>query len=219
MTLDKRPFREELKKQRWDDHRYYHQSRINQSLHLFSAVCFILSYCMVFFSISAAAILGWIFAMSSRQIGHFFFEPKTYDDVNKATHQRKEEIKIGYNLFRKRVLHAVCAAFPVVLYFEPSLFGIFAQYGTFGDFVNNLSVSWLVLAMSALVFRAVQIFFIHDIRTGIIWLTKIATDPFHDFKIYLKSPVHLMKGQLFDPMDHVQDNAEGEPSAAGISSR
>ena len=27
-----------LKEQRWDDHRFYHHSRINQSLHLVSAI-------------------------------------------------------------------------------------------------------------------------------------------------------------------------------------
>ena len=30
-------FREQLRIQRWDDHRYYHHSRINQSLHFVSA--------------------------------------------------------------------------------------------------------------------------------------------------------------------------------------
>jgi len=30
-------FLEELRQQRWDDHRFYHQSRVNQTLHLFSA--------------------------------------------------------------------------------------------------------------------------------------------------------------------------------------
>ena len=34
-------FLEHLKEQRWDDHRYYHHSRINQSLHLLSATSFI----------------------------------------------------------------------------------------------------------------------------------------------------------------------------------
>jgi len=37
-------FTETLRVQRWDDHRYYHHSRINQSLHFFSALCFLLSY-------------------------------------------------------------------------------------------------------------------------------------------------------------------------------
>ena len=29
-----KPFFQELATQRWDDHRFYHHSRINQSLHL-----------------------------------------------------------------------------------------------------------------------------------------------------------------------------------------
>ena len=41
-------FREELRLQRWDDHRYYHHSRINQSLHLLSASCFLTCYAMLF---------------------------------------------------------------------------------------------------------------------------------------------------------------------------
>jgi hypothetical protein len=35
-------FREQLRIQRWDDHRYYHHSRINQSLHFVSAVSFMI---------------------------------------------------------------------------------------------------------------------------------------------------------------------------------
>jgi len=34
-------FLETLREQRWDDHRYYHHSRINQSLHLVSALAFV----------------------------------------------------------------------------------------------------------------------------------------------------------------------------------
>jgi hypothetical protein len=37
-------FLQDLKTQRWDDHRYYHHSRINQSLHLVSALSFVCSY-------------------------------------------------------------------------------------------------------------------------------------------------------------------------------
>ena len=36
-------FLETLKMQRWDDHRYYHHSRINQSLHFVSAISFLFS--------------------------------------------------------------------------------------------------------------------------------------------------------------------------------
>ena len=37
-------FFDELATQRWDDHRYYHHSRINQSLHLLSACSFLFAY-------------------------------------------------------------------------------------------------------------------------------------------------------------------------------
>jgi hypothetical protein len=93
-----------LEMQRWDDHRYYHHSRINQSLHLLSAVSFLCTYVLLFADPAAAALVGWLVAMVSRQIGHFYFEPKGYDEVNQATHEHKEDIKVGYNLGRKIVL-------------------------------------------------------------------------------------------------------------------
>src|SRR5450432_51486 len=91
----------ELRTQRWDDHRYYHHSRINQSLHLLSATSFVCAYAMAFSDPALAALIGWLVAMTSRQTGHFFFEPKDYDVVNQATHDSKEAIKVGYNLRRK----------------------------------------------------------------------------------------------------------------------
>ena len=51
--------------------------------------------------------------MTSRQIGHFFFEPRDYDVVNQATHEHKEEIKVGYNLQRKVVLMSIWALSPL----------------------------------------------------------------------------------------------------------
>ena len=48
---------QELKTQRWDDHRYYHHSRINQSLHLLSAIVFVISYVLLFIEPAWAALL------------------------------------------------------------------------------------------------------------------------------------------------------------------
>ena len=105
-----------LEVQRWDDHRYYHHSRINQSLHLVSAISFVIAYVLLFVDPVAAALTGWLVSMTSRQAGHFFFEPKGYDHVNMATHEHKEEIKVGYNLRRKVVLMALWAAVPLLLW-------------------------------------------------------------------------------------------------------
>jgi hypothetical protein len=41
------------------------------------------------------------------------------------------------------------------------------------------------------------------VQTGLVWATKILTDPFHDVQLYLKSPLYLMRGELIDPMHHV----------------
>ena len=66
-------FFDTLKEQRWDDHRYYHHSRINQSLHFISAMSFLCAYVLLFVSPAAAALVGWLIAMLSRQSGHFLF--------------------------------------------------------------------------------------------------------------------------------------------------
>src|SRR5262250_4031618 len=119
-------FVEELRQQRWDDDRYYHHSRVNQSLHLLSAMCFVTSYVLLFIHPTAAVFVGWLLAMVLRQSGHFFFEPQTYDEVNQATHAYKESVKVGYNLRRKVVLLPIWAAAPVALYFNPAFFGFFS---------------------------------------------------------------------------------------------
>ena len=116
-------FLNELKVQRWDDHRYYHHSHVNQSLHLVSATSFLVAYVVAFSDPAMAALLGWLVAMTSRQIGHLFFEPRGYDQVNQATDEYKEEIKVGYNIKRKLVLLAIWAASPLLLVLDPTLLG------------------------------------------------------------------------------------------------
>ena len=189
-----------LKAQRWDDHRYYHHSRINQSLHLLSALSFIVAYGLMFSDPAMAALLAWLVAMVSRQSGHFFFEPKGYDEVNQATHEHKEEIKVGYNLRRKVVLMALWAISPVVLYFNPTLFGLFELHQNNEEFVRHMGLIWLFLGFGGLAFRTLHLFYLFDIQTGVVWATKIITDPFHDVKLYYKAPFFLMRGQLIDPM-------------------
>jgi hypothetical protein len=200
-------FLQELKTQRWDDHRYYHHSRINQSLHLLSAISFVVAYAVAFESPVAAALIGWLVSMVSRQSGHFFFEPKGYDTVNQATHEHKEDIKIGYNLRRKLVLHAVWALSPAVLWIDPTLGGIFQPHASAGEFIHHVGQMWLVVGVGALLFRTVHLFFIKGVQTGLVWITKILTDPFNDIMTYWKAPFYLLRGELIDPMDHAIDHA------------
>ncbi|HTQ76326.1 MAG TPA: hypothetical protein VMI74_18760 [Burkholderiales bacterium] len=191
-------FLQELSTQRWDDHRLYHHSRINQTLHFVSASSFLCAYAMLFFTPVAAALVGWLVAMTTRQAGHFFFEPRGYDHVNQLTHERKEEIKVGYNLRRKIVLLSVWALSPAALLVDPTLLGTVRPAASAGDIVAQVGKIWLLIGASGLVFRTVHLFFIRDVQTGLVWMTKILTDPFHDLKLYHKAPLALLRGELID---------------------
>lgn len=194
----------ELAEQRWDDHRYYHHSRVNQSLHLVSACCFLAVYALLPVYPAYAAIVGWIVPMWVRQIGHFFFEPKGFDVVNGATFEHKEEIKIGFNLQRKVVLLAIWASVPAVLWMSPTVFGWTSPYGDVAGWINRVGLVWLWLAAAGLLARGLWLAVTRNVQTGAVWVTKILTDPFNDIKTYHRAPLYLMKGQLIDPMDHVR---------------
>lgn len=195
-----------LKVQRWDDHRYYHQSRINQTLHFISAISFLTAYALLFQNPALAALIGWLVSMVTRQSGHFFFEPLGYDHVNQATNEYKEAVKVGYNLKRKMILIAIWALAPMSLYFDPTMFGLFEPAADRSALIDQVGIIWLSVGVGGLLFRTVQLFFIRDVQTGLVWMTKILTDPFHDLVLYYKAPFYLLRGQLIDPMDHAMQH-------------
>ena len=192
-------FLQELRLQRWDDHRYYHHSRINQTLHLISAISFLLAYALVFSDPAMAALVAWLVSMLTRQSGHFFFEPKGYDEINQATHEYKEEIKVGYNLQRKLVLMAIWALSPLLLVWQPEMFGLLDAHADWRGFVHNVGLMWFAVGVGGLIFRVLQLTALKDLRTGLVWASKIVTDPFHDIMLYHKAPLYLLRGQLLDP--------------------
>ncbi len=185
-------FLKHLAEQRWDDHRYYHHSLVNQSLHLLSATSFVIAYGILFRDPAYAALLAWMLSMTSRQIGHLVFEPKDYDVVNDASHEYKEEIKVGYNLRRKIVLMSIWALSPLILVVSPTLFGLCAKPPTVAAFARHVGNLWLAIGIAGLLFRTIQLFIIKDVQTGLVWATKIITDPFHDIMLYHGAPKALL---------------------------
>ena len=191
-------FFKQLKIQRWDDHRYYHHSRINQTLHLISAISFLVAYALLFIDPAAAALVAWLVSMTTRQSGHFFFEPLGYDEVNQATQEHKEEIKVGYNLRRKIVLLSIWAAAPLLLLIQPTAFGLFEPAIGVEAFAHHVGLLWLAIGVGGLLFRTVHLFFIKGVLDGLVWMTKILTDPFHDIYLYHKAPMALLRGELIE---------------------
>jgi len=197
-------FMNALREQRWDDHRYYHHNRINQSLHFVSAVSFVVAYALLFVDPPMAALLAWLVSMVTRQSGHFFFEPLGYDEVNQATQAYKEEIKVGYNLSRKLVLMGIWVAAPVVLLLKPNLFGLLVPHTTWMELARNVGWLWLFVGVGGVLFRTLHLFVLKDVQTGLVWATKILTDPFNDIRLYHRAPLHLMRGELYDPAHGVR---------------
>ncbi|MGQ0653393.1 MAG: hypothetical protein ACT4P4_14185, partial [Betaproteobacteria bacterium] len=111
------------------------------------------------------------------------------------THEHKEAIKVGYNLRRKVLLYVAFVLAPLPLVADPSYFGAFSRPD---EALHNVAMVWLVLGAGGLLFRTVHLFFIRDVQTGLIWMLKILTDPFHDLKLYWRSPLALARGELID---------------------
>ena len=64
--------------------------------------------------------------------------------------------------------------------------------------LRNVGWIWLWLALGGLVFRVGQLFVQSGVQTGLVWATKILTDPFHDLKLYHRAPLALLHGELID---------------------
>ncbi len=199
-------FLETLKTQRWDDHRYYHQCRINQSLHFVSAISFLVAYAMLFVDPAMAAIIAWCVSMTTRQAGHFFFEPRGFDHVNGCTDEYKEAVKVGYNIQRKVVLLSVWAGIPAVLWLDPSLFGLIEPATSLSGTVHDIGIAWLALGVAGLAFRVGQLWLRDGAVPALAWMTKILTDPVHDIVLYHKAPLALLRGERLDPMHHVRNH-------------
>ncbi|MBU6258219.1 MAG: hypothetical protein KGL18_19670 [Burkholderiales bacterium] len=192
---------------RWDDHRYYHQCRINQTLHLISALSFLGAYALLFVDPARAGLIGWLVGMVTRQSGHLFFEPRGYDRINGASYDHKESIKVGYNMRRKGILIAVWLALPLLLRVSPSLFGLVRPAAGWQGWAHDVGLSWLALGVGGLLFRTLHLFFLRGPIWGLAWAGKIITDPFHNVVEYWKSPLLLLRGQRYDPLDDAGQGA------------
>jgi hypothetical protein len=153
-------------------------------------------YFLLFWDPAIAALIGWMMSMTSRQIGHFFFEPKGYDAINDATHEYKEAVKVGYNLRRKVVLLSIWALSPLPLCFRATFFGMINPWVGASGFFHQIGMCWLFIGAGGVILRSVQLFFSRDLQTGLVWAVKILTDPFHDIKLYYKAPYHLLRGEM-----------------------
>lgn len=193
-------FWQKIQQLQWDDHRYYHQCRINQTLHLISALSFLVAYGLLFVDPATAGIVGWAVGMVTRQSGHLFFEPRGFDEINGATDAYKEAIKVGYNMRRKAVLIGVWLSLPVLLWWSPSLIGLIQPAAGLSGYLHDVGLLWLALGAAGLIFRTMQLFFLRGPVWGLAWAAKILLDPLHNVGLYWQSPLALLRGERYDPI-------------------
>lgn len=194
-------FLDKVKQLQWDDHRYYHQCRINQTLHLVSAVSFLVAYVLLFIDPAVSGLVGWLVGMVTRQSGHIFFEPRGFDRVHGVTDAYKESIKVGYNMRRKGILIGAWLSLPLLLLASPSLFGLIEPSHDRSGWVHDVGLLWLALGAGGVLFRTLHLFFLRSPVWGLAWAVKILLDPFHNVALYWASPLALLRGQRFDPIE------------------
>lgn len=110
---------------------------------------------------------------------------------------------MGYNLHRKVVLLSIWAASPLLLVLDPTLMGTVTPHTNLSGFVRHTGLIWLAIGVGGLIFRTVHLFFLKDVMSGLVWMTKILTDPFHDIYLYHKAPLALLRGELIEPRKSV----------------
>lgn len=200
MTAVLKDFFAKVETLRWDDHRYYHQCRINQSLHFLSALSFLLAYALVWREPALAGLIGWLVGMVSRQSGHLFFEPRGYDRIHQCSYEHKESIKAGYNMQRKAVLIGVWLAIPLLLLASPGLFGLLPAWQGGEGFLQRLGWAWLLLGAAGLLLRTLHLVLLRGPGWALAWAYKILSDPFHNVAQYWRSPLALLRGQRYEPI-------------------
>jgi hypothetical protein len=90
------------------------------------------------------------------------------------------------------------------LWLSPTVFGLMPAYDGLNGWVERTGLAWLWLAGVGLLARGFWLMATRNAQTGIVWMTKIITDPYHDIKMYHAAPLALLRGEWIDPMDHVQ---------------
>jgi hypothetical protein len=91
----------------------------------------------------------------------------------------------------------------LVLWLSPSVGGLIEPATNLAGYLHDVGIAWLALGVGGLVFRVLHLFVLQGPMTGLAWGAKIITDPFHDALLYWRAPLHLLRGELLDPMHHV----------------
>ena len=170
-------FYAEIMRRKKDDHLASHSHVINQFFHLLSSSIFIYCYFLIFSHLTQAMCLG-LAALFVRQFGHAILEPPCHD---------KEELLLGFNTRNKTFIVAGYLLLSVIhLVRAGSL-----TAATLTAMVPTVAQQWFLLTLTVVLGHVAYLVWEHNLRSAMIWLVKLATDPFTDIVAYYFSPYKI----------------------------
>src|SRR5262249_22729875 len=159
------------------DHVASHSNLLNQFFHLLSSSMFIYCYFLIFSDLTQTMCLG-LAALFVRQFGHAILEPPCHD---------KEAVLLGFNTRNKTLIVAGYLLIPIIhLVRAGSL-----TFATLTAMVPTVAQQWFFLTLAVVLGHVVYLVWEHNFRSSMIWLIKLATDPFTDIVAYCSSPYRV----------------------------
>lgn len=177
------------------DHDYYHNSLMNQSLHCLSGFMNLIAIILVFQGAFENGVALFMISWGTRQSGHFFFESKDFDHKANKSFQEKEDEKIGANLERKLMMIGGLVLGGIIYIFFPSLLINFTGllgHETTSSF-DALMCFFAFVFVTTWVLRALWLIVFHSPLRGVCWFLKILYDPINDIVLYNGSPLKVLK--------------------------
>jgi glutamate-1-semialdehyde 2,1-aminomutase len=180
-------FYTEIMQRKHDDHVASHSNLINQFFHLLSSIVFIYCYVLIFSDLTQAMSLG-LAALFVRQIGHAILEPPCHD---------KEKLLLGLNTRKKTLIVAGYLLLPVLHLVSAGS----VTFATLAAMIPAVAWQWFLLTLAVVIGHVSYLVWEHNFRSAMIWLVKLATDPFTDIVAYYSSvyrlvqPVHARKSE------------------------
>lgn len=183
-----RNFYTDIMQRKHDDHVASHSNLINQFFHLLSSSVFIYCYFLIFSDLTQAMALG-LAALFVRQTGHAILEPPCHD---------KEKLLLGFNTRHKTLIVAGYLLLPILHLMRADALTM----PTLAAMVPAVAPQWFFLTLAVVFGHVAHLAWVHNLRSAMIWLVKLATDPFTDIVAYYSSvyrlvqPLHARKGEV-----------------------
>jgi glutamate-1-semialdehyde 2,1-aminomutase len=171
-------FYTEIMRRKHDDHLASHSNVVNQFLHLLSSSAFIVCYVLIFFDLTAAIFVG-LAALFVRQFGHAILEPPCHD---------KEQLLLGFNTRDKSFIVGGYLLIPIALLIKAGGF----SFGNLVAIAPALAQWWFLMTAAVVFGHVLFLAWKHDLRSGLVWFVKLATDPFTDLGAYYSSPLRML---------------------------